>query len=106
VTGVPSLILPAGDGWQATVSWPRHAITQSKCTNKALDWAGVDIMEFPKLEGWLYRMLERPGVEKGRHIPKKHTALDQAKKSAEELDREAKSTSGWVQNGMKGDAKK
>lgn len=32
----------------------------------AAGWAGVDIEEFPHLKAWEERMLERPGVEKGR----------------------------------------
>jgi len=31
--------------------------------------AGVDIDEFPALKAWDERMLARPGVEKGRHVP-------------------------------------
>src|ERR1700728_4626452 len=32
-------------------------------------WAGVDIDEFPALKAWEERMLARPGVENGRHVP-------------------------------------
>lgn len=35
-------------------------------------WAGVDINEFPALKAWDDRMLARPGVEKGRHVPDPH----------------------------------
>jgi glutathione S-transferase len=51
-------------------------------------------------------MLARPGVEKGRHVPSKHRALDQMKKSEEELEKESKSNSSWILSGMAVDAKK
>jgi hypothetical protein len=35
-------------------------------------WAGVDINEFPALKAWDDRMLARPAVEKGRHVPDPH----------------------------------
>ncbi|PSS00743.1 glutathione S-transferase [Coniella lustricola] len=69
-------------------------------------WAGVDIDEFPNLKTWLYKLLERPGFEKGRHNPTKHTAFEMAKLSEEELDAKAEGARNWVQAGMKADAKK
>ncbi|VBB75438.1 Putative glutathione S-transferase [Podospora comata] len=69
-------------------------------------WAGVSLDEFPKLEAWLHRLLERPGVEKGRHVPSPHTAFDMKNKSEEELEKEAEKSKAWVQAGMKADAKK
>ncbi|KAH6669164.1 glutathione S-transferase GstA [Plectosphaerella plurivora] len=69
-------------------------------------WAGLDIDEFPAVRAWLYRLLERPGFEKGRHVPKPHTAFDHAKLSHEELDKKAEESRAWVQSGMKDDAKK
>jgi glutathione S-transferase len=51
-------------------------------------------------------MLARPGIEKGRHVPTRHTALDQKKLSKEELDKFAKESAKWVQQGMAADAKK
>ena len=35
-------------------------------------WAGVELTEFPTLKEWEERMLARPAVEKGRHVPDKH----------------------------------
>ena len=58
------------------------------------------------MRAWLYRLLERPGFEKGRHVPKPHTAFDHAKLSHEELDKKAEESRAWVQSGMKDDAKK
>ncbi|KAK3939573.1 glutathione S-transferase [Diplogelasinospora grovesii] len=69
-------------------------------------WAGVSIDDFPHLNAWLERMLKRPGVEKGRHVPVKHTAFEQRKLSQEELDKAAEYHRNWVQQGMKEDAKK
>lgn len=69
-------------------------------------WAGIDIEEFPAVKKWLYKLLERPGFEKGRHVPKPHTAFDQLKLSEEELEKQAQGTRAWVQSGMKADAEK
>lgn len=62
-----------------------------------VDWAGVSIDEFPKLKEWLFRMLARPGVEKGRHVPSHHAAFD--KMTDEEKERQAKEASKWVMAG-------
>lgn len=69
-------------------------------------WAGVSLDEFPALDKWLHTLLERPGFEKGRHVPKPHTAFDLAKLSPEEMDKKAEETRNWVQSGMQADAKK
>jgi glutathione S-transferase len=69
-------------------------------------WAGVNIDEFPALKKWLYKLLERPGFEAGRNVPTRHTAFEQMKKSAEELDKDAEASKAWVQAGMKQDAQK
>lgn len=69
-------------------------------------WAGVSLDEFPALHKWLYALLERPGFEKGRHVPTRHVAFDLAKLSAEEMDKKAEETRKWVQSGMQADAKK
>ncbi len=70
------------------------------------DWAGIDIGEFPALNAWLEKMLARPGVEKGRNVPSRHTAFDQKKLSAEELEKQAEGARAWVQQGMAADAKR
>jgi len=51
-------------------------------------------------------MLARPGIEKGRHVPSRHTAFDLAKLSDEDLEKHSASTRAWVQKGMSDDAKK
>lgn len=72
----------------------------------AQEWAGVNIDEFPSLKAWLHKLLERPGFEKGRHVPSQHSAFELAKLSDEELDAKAAGSRAWVQRGMKEDAKK
>ena len=49
----------------------------------------MSLDEFPHLNAWLERLLARPAVEKGRHVPEKHTALEMRNKSHEELDKGA-----------------
>jgi len=71
----------------------------------AAGWAGVDIDDFPTLKAWEERMLQRPGVEKGRHVPDKHTIKEllKDKKKMAELEEKSKA---WIQQGMKDDAAK
>ncbi|KFA52604.1 hypothetical protein S40293_07220 [Stachybotrys chartarum IBT 40293] len=69
-------------------------------------WGGVDLAEFPNLKKWLYKLLERPGLDKGRNVPTKHTALEFESMSEEELDKKAEATRNWIQSGMKKDAGK
>ncbi|KAK1469632.1 glutathione S-transferase [Colletotrichum melonis] len=72
----------------------------------ASKWAGIDLDEFPALKAWLFKLVERPGFEQGRHVPSKHTALDHFKMTDEELDEKAKGAAAWIQQGMKDDAAK
>lgn len=76
-----------------------------RCTSQT-EWAGVDIDEFPNLKKWLFKLLERPGFEKGRHVPTRHNAFEMAKLSEEELEAKAAGPRAWVQQGMKADANK
>lgn len=69
------------------------------------NWSGVDMSEFPVLEEWVQRMLKRPGVEKGRHVPSKHNYEQIRSLTEEQMDAAAAQTRGWVQAGMKEDAK-
>ena len=71
-------------------------------------WSGIDDFEtqFPNLNSWLNRLLERPGLEKGRHVPSKHSALENNKLSEEEREAKAQSSRAWVQKGMAQDAKR
>lgn len=68
-------------------------------------WAGVDIDEFPHLKAWEDRMAQREGVEKGRHVPSRHTIKDLLKDKAA-MEKHAAESKAWIQQGMKKDAKK
>ena len=35
------------------------------------DWQGIDLADFPNVQKWYMRLLERPAVQRGYHIPKK-----------------------------------
>lgn len=68
-------------------------------------WAGVKLDDFPSLKAWDDRMLARPGVEKGRHVPSPHK-LKEILKDKEATEKYAQESSQWVQKGMKDDAEK
>jgi glutathione S-transferase len=71
----------------------------------AAGWAGIDIDEFPTLKAWEERMTNRPGVEKGRHVPDHHGIKDLLK-DKEKMEKHAAESRKWVQAGMKQDAAK
>ncbi|KAK2812378.1 hypothetical protein FQN50_001379 [Emmonsiellopsis sp. PD_5] len=71
----------------------------------AAGWSGVDIEKFPHLKKWEERMLERPAVERGRHVPSPHTIKERLR-DREAMEREAAKAREWVQAGMKADAAK
>ncbi|MCJ1366586.1 hypothetical protein MMC16_005715 [Acarospora aff. strigata] len=68
-------------------------------------WAGVELDEFPTLKAWADRMLVRPGVEKGRHVPDPHR-MRELMKDKEAVERQAKEAAKWIQQGQANDAKK
>ncbi|KAI9796961.1 MAG: hypothetical protein M1833_005907 [Piccolia ochrophora] len=68
-------------------------------------WAGVDIEEFPHLKAWEDRMLARPAVEKGRHVPDKHT-MKEKQKDPQLMEKAAAEARAWIQSSMAEDAKK
>lgn len=72
----------------------------------AAKWAGIDLEEFPALKAWLWKLVERPGFEAGRHVPSPHKALEHYSKTDEELDEQAKGASAWILKGMQEDAAK
>jgi glutathione S-transferase len=54
-------------------------------------WAGVELSDFPTLKEWEERMLSRPAVEKGRHVPDKHhREILQDPKMMEEFEKRGK----------------
>lgn len=76
------------------------------CFHRRTAWAGVSVEEFPHLKTWVYKILERPGAEKGRNVPKPHKMFDHWQKTEEELDKAAEGTRAWVQQSMQEDAKR
>ncbi|OTA98220.1 hypothetical protein M426DRAFT_326167 [Hypoxylon sp. CI-4A] len=68
-------------------------------------WSGVDMAEFPVLDEWVQRLLKRPAVEKGRHVPTQHKYESIQKLSEQEIEAMAAGPRQWVQAGMKDDAK-
>jgi len=71
----------------------------------AAGYAGVEIEEFPNLKAWEERMVNRPAVEKGRHVPEPHKMRELAKDKAA-VEKSAAAHREWIQRGMKEDAKK
>lgn len=68
-------------------------------------WAGVDIDEFPGLKAWEARMMARPAVEKGRHVPDPHL-IKQLLSDPQKMKEYEEKAKQWVQAGMKQDAEK
>ena len=68
-------------------------------------WAGVELDQFPNLKAWDDRMLARPAVEKGRHVPDPHR-MREMMKDKEAVERHAKESAKWIQQGQAADAKK
>jgi glutathione S-transferase len=64
---------------------------------------GIDIDGFPRLQALEEMMSKRPGVDRGKHVPKKLKVKEMSK---EEMDEKLKATSDWVMKGMKDNEKK
>lgn len=60
--------------------------------------------EFPHVKEWMYKLLKRPGFEKGRHVPTPHVYLDLNELSEETLREMGRQRQGWIQEAMKRDA--
>ena len=71
----------------------------------AAGWAGVDIEEFPHLKAWDERMLARPGVERGRHVPDPHR-IKEMLKDKEATERHAAESAKWIQREQAKDAER
>lgn len=67
-------------------------------------WAGVNIEEFPNVKAWEEKLTARPGVDKGKDIPKKLNVKEKIK-DPKFADEYAKKASQWIMKGM-GDDKK
>ncbi|KAL2833596.1 glutathione S-transferase [Aspergillus pseudoustus] len=71
----------------------------------AYKFSGVaTIDEFPFVKAWLNKLLERPGFERGRNVPKPHVHLEMNELSEQELDERAKYGVKWIQDAMARDA--
>jgi glutathione S-transferase len=66
-------------------------------------WTGIVIDDLPQLRAWEDMMSKRPGVDRGKDVPKKLKVKEMSK---EELDKELKATRDWVMKGMKDDVNK
>jgi glutathione S-transferase len=71
----------------------------------AAGWSGVEIDEFPNLKAWEERMLARPAVERGRHVPSPHTIKDLLKDKAA-IEKREQDARAWIQASQAEDAKK
>ncbi|KAI1753605.1 glutathione S-transferase [Xylaria castorea] len=63
--------------------------------------SGVDPKEFPVLQEWIERMLKRPGVEKGRHVPSPHGYESIQSMTEEDFEKKAAANRGWILQGQK-----
>ncbi|KAI0552119.1 glutathione S-transferase [Xylaria curta] len=63
--------------------------------------SGVDPKGFPVLQEWVERMLKRPGVEKGRHVPLPHNYESIQSMTEEDFDKKAAANRGWILQGQK-----
>ncbi|KAF4446398.1 hypothetical protein F53441_9966 [Fusarium austroafricanum] len=71
----------------------------------AFKYSGLSqIDEFSRVKKWMYRLLERPGFEKGRNVPTPHIYLQLNELPSEELKKLGRERSAWIQEAMKGDA--
>ncbi|KAH8799079.1 glutathione S-transferase II [Xylogone sp. PMI_703] len=61
----------------------------------AAGWAGVDINEFPHVKAWEERLLSRPGVERGRHVPEPHR-MKQIIENKEKAEKHAAERRSWI----------
>ncbi|KAI0805808.1 glutathione S-transferase [Xylaria sp. FL0064] len=82
-------------GDRATIAdfaiWPWASVGKS---------SGVDPKEFPHLQEWILRVLKRPGVEKGRHVPSKHGYEEIQNMTEEDFEKKAAANRGWILKGQ------
>ncbi|KAL4965769.1 glutathione S-transferase family protein [Aspergillus stella-maris] len=71
----------------------------------AYKYSGLSTVdEFPHVQEWMYKLLARPGFEKGRHVPKPHIYLNMNDLTEEELNEKAKGGVKWIQDAMEKEA--
>ena len=71
----------------------------------AAGWAGISLEGFPALQAWEDRMLARPAVEKGRHVPDPHN-IKELLADKDKMEKKAAEARAWVQKGMKEEAER
>lgn len=66
------------------------------------EFSGLDnIDEFPHVKEYMYRLLKRPGFEKGRNVPTPHVYLQQNEMQEEQLWEIGQAKNKWIQDSMK-----
>lgn len=84
---------------------PDGVYMQKELKKRAAEYSGLSqIDEFPHVQEWMYRLLARPGFEKGRNVPNPHIYLQLNELPDEELKKIGRERSGWIQEAMKRDA--
>lgn len=67
-------------------------------------FSGVEIDDFPHLRAWEERMLARPAVEKGRHVPSQHKSKEELG-DKEALEKQTKEHAEWIKKEQADDVK-
>lgn len=68
-------------------------------------WSGIELGEFPAVEEWYNRLLQRPSIARGMNVPEEHGVTKMVKDvSGEETEKLEKFHREWVVKGMKLDA--
>jgi len=79
--------------------------TEETKPKRATEYSGLSqIDEFPHVKEWMYKLLARPGFERGRNVPNPHIYLQLNELPDEELKKIGRERSGWIQEAMKRDA--
>ncbi|KAJ4301647.1 Glutathione S-transferase 2 [Kalmusia sp. IMI 367209] len=71
----------------------------------AYKYSGIaSLDEFPNVKEYMFRLVKRPGFEKGRNVPTPHKYFALNELSEEKLKEIGKAGEGWIQEGMRRDA--
>lgn len=85
-----------------TACWAKYNRAEIK---RATEYSGLSqIDEFPHVKDWMYRLLARPGFERGRNVPSPHIYLQLNELPDEELRKIGRERSGWILEVMEKDA--
>ncbi|KAH9889752.1 glutathione S-transferase [Xylariomycetidae sp. FL2044] len=61
----------------------------------------ANLDEFVHVKAYMYKLLERPGFERGRHVPTPHRYLKLVDHSEEDIKKLGAQNIGWIQEAMK-----